>query len=100
MTLLIGVAFALTLAVMPTLAWAQVKFPARYPWVISVSTSGTTPSGQGHRPPLVSIEAAVAVPNFISYRDRSRTASSESDHAAQEDAEPTGIFGDDKDVQP
>jgi hypothetical protein len=40
------------------------------------------------------------VPNFISYRDRSRTASSESDHAAQEDAEPTGIFGDDKDVQP
>jgi hypothetical protein len=27
MTLLIGVAFALTLAVMPTLAWAQDKFP-------------------------------------------------------------------------
>jgi hypothetical protein len=94
---LIGLALALTLTVMPTLAGAQttVNYSARYPGVIVV-TGGppeTTPPGRGGTPPAASIAAAIAVPNFIAYRDRSRTASSASDHGApEEDVEPTGFL--------
>jgi hypothetical protein len=103
---IIGIALVLTLAVMPTLAWvqAQAKFPARYPWVIATgaTTSPTPPAGQGSTPPAPSIEAAVAVPNFIVYRDRNRVDAAGLTNTAEsaDDAnDPTGILGSDNDFQ-
>jgi hypothetical protein len=93
---LIGIAIvlALTPAVMPALepAQGQVNYPARYRWVIAVSggTPETTPPGQGGTPRAPSIQAAIAVPNFISYRNK---VLSDSDTTAQEDVEPTGLLG-------